>query len=87
MKDIPERTLSELRTECYDIMSQWNGDESGKQEDDARTAEDIIERIELVIDLKYLHGHDEPVFRDMPFMAEMIARLDALTIRKTEPTE
>lgn len=43
--------LVKLIKECKDISGNWNGDESGYQEDQTRIAEDIIEKANELIDL------------------------------------
>ena len=43
--------LQELKKECEEIGGQWNGDESGIQEERADTSKDIIEKCDEIINL------------------------------------
>ena len=37
-----EKVMQHLRKRCDEVMGEWNGDESGKQEDDANTAYELL---------------------------------------------
>jgi uncharacterized protein YukE len=43
--------LQKLIKECEEIAGQWNGDESGYQEDQANLANDIIEKANELLEL------------------------------------
>lgn len=43
--------LATLRRHCEEIAGQWNGDESGTQEDAATCANEIIEKIDGMLPL------------------------------------
>lgn len=43
-----EKVMRHLRTRCNEISGEWNGDESGKQEDRAHAADELLELLENV---------------------------------------
>ena len=46
-----ELTLNELTNKCEEIMGEWNGDNSGKQEDRANAASELLSELSKVLDL------------------------------------
>lgn len=46
-----DKTIDELIIWADDISAQWNGDESGLQEDNATLATEIINQLEVVSEL------------------------------------
>jgi hypothetical protein len=46
-----DKTIDELIIWADDMAAQWNGDESGLQEDNAHLAREIINHLEFVTDL------------------------------------
>ena len=46
-----KRTLSEIKEEMMDIQGKWNGDDAGVDEDNANTAEDILEAVKNLEEL------------------------------------
>ena len=43
-----EKVLEYLRQRCEEIRGEWNGDESGKQEDQSNAAEELLRLLEEV---------------------------------------
>lgn len=43
-----EKVMQHLRNRCNEISGEWNGDESGKQEDRASAADELLELLENV---------------------------------------
>ena len=43
-----EKVLEHIRNRCNEIKGEWNGDESGKQEDVAMAADELLEKLEEV---------------------------------------
>lgn len=43
-----EKVLAYLRQRCEEVRGQWNGDEPGKQEDEANLATHLLELLEEV---------------------------------------
>ncbi len=43
-----EKTLNKLKEYMEEIAGQWNGDESGSQEDNAHIALEVIEKIDEI---------------------------------------
>lgn len=51
------KSLQEIKDEMEVIRGEWNGDESGRQEDQANIAEEIVEKINEIDELlKELNG-------------------------------
>jgi hypothetical protein len=44
-------TLNELTNKCEEIMGEWNGDDSGKQEDRANAASELLTTLTKVLEL------------------------------------
>jgi hypothetical protein len=44
-------TLDAIKKEMDEVAGQWNGDESGKQEEDAQTAIEILEHVARIEEL------------------------------------
>lgn len=50
-------SLQAIKDEMLGIMGEWNGDESGRQEDNANIAEEVVENINKIDELlKELNG-------------------------------
>jgi len=49
--DIMTKTLRQLRKDLEEIAGHWNGDNPGQQEDDARIAIEVIEKIKEINEL------------------------------------
>ncbi len=51
-----QSTLEQIKKEAEEIAGQWNGDESGSQEERSTTASDILEKVtELEELINYLN--------------------------------
>lgn len=37
-----EKVMEHIKKRCNEIMGEWNGDESGQQEDDSMAAEELL---------------------------------------------
>jgi len=46
-------TLDFIKKHCEEVAGQWNGDESGKQEEDAETAIKVLEKVHEIEELIY----------------------------------
>lgn len=44
-------TLDFIKQEMDEIAGAWNGDESGKQEEDAETAKEVLEKVAEIEEL------------------------------------
>jgi phage host-nuclease inhibitor protein Gam len=44
--EVEKNTLGEIRKEAMEIASQWNGEDSGLEEERAEKAQDILEAIQ-----------------------------------------
>jgi phage host-nuclease inhibitor protein Gam len=66
--DVEENKLGDIRREAMRIASEWDGDQSGIQEDRAMIAGDILEAIrnleELLSDLDDVSVPDEDLYKD-----------------------
>ena len=46
-----EKVVEHIRNRCNEIKGEWNGDESGKQEDTAMAADELLEKLNEVNEL------------------------------------
>jgi len=44
-------TLDYIKQEMDEVAGQWNGDESGKQEEDAQIAKEVLEKVAEIEEL------------------------------------
>jgi hypothetical protein len=44
-------TLDFIKKHCEEVAGQWNGDESGKQEEDAQTANEVLKKVQEIEEL------------------------------------
>ena len=72
-----------------EVAGQWNGDESGKQEEDAQAANevlDLVARIEEIMtdELQYTLTKTTSQKYEMPGFEDAVLGLDALSAIKPE---
>jgi hypothetical protein len=44
-------TLDAIKQEMDEVAGQWNGDESGKQEEDAQAAKEVLDLVARIEDI------------------------------------
>ena len=76
------KTLNEIKKEAEDIMSKWDGDNAGVDEDNSNIAEDILEAVKNLEELLAEINHEEPSKYELPGYKEVMDSLDNLTIKK-----
>lgn len=50
-KSYGDLTLNQVLTMAETVMGEWNGDESGRQEDRAHAAQELLEPLNKVLDI------------------------------------
>jgi len=75
--------MDKLKKEMEQIAGEWNGDESGYQEEQAGTAIEILEKIAEIEELlKYLNGEETPREPEIhPIFKDTLEALENLKIR------
>ena len=54
-----EKVLAYLRQRCEEVRGEWNGDEPGKQEDNAHLATHLLELLQQAdLAKEEFHNHD-----------------------------
>ena len=50
-KSYGELTFNDIASKCEEVMGEWNGDDSGKQEDRVNAASELLTALTKVLDL------------------------------------